>query len=54
LEPILRGAAEVAVPVVVLGEYRYRVRQSRDRQKYERWLDIFGATSGHGYAPCSW
>ena len=38
LEPILRKATEVAVPVIVLGEYRYGIRQSRDRQRYEQWL----------------
>ncbi|PYU67660.1 MAG: VapC toxin family PIN domain ribonuclease [Acidobacteria bacterium] len=38
LEPILREAAEVAVPVIVLGEYRYGIQQSRDRQRYEQWL----------------
>ena len=38
LEPILRNAAELAVPVVVLGEYRYGIQQSRDRQRYEQWL----------------
>ena len=38
LEPILRKAAEVAVPVIVLGEYRYGIQQSRDRQRYEKWL----------------
>jgi tRNA(fMet)-specific endonuclease VapC len=38
LEPILRSAAELAVPVVVLGEYRYGIQQSRDRQRYEQWL----------------
>jgi tRNA(fMet)-specific endonuclease VapC len=38
LEPILRQATEVAVPVIVLGEYRYGIRQSRDRQRYEQWL----------------
>jgi len=31
LGPILRKAAEVAVPVIVLGEYRYGIQQSRDR-----------------------
>jgi tRNA(fMet)-specific endonuclease VapC len=41
LEPIVRRATEVAVPVIVLGEYRYGVGQSRDRQKYEQWLDEF-------------
>ena len=38
LEPILREAAEVALPVIVLGEFRYGVRQSRERQRYEQWL----------------
>jgi tRNA(fMet)-specific endonuclease VapC len=38
LEPILREATQIAVPVIVLGEYRYGVRQSRDRQRYEQWL----------------
>ena len=38
LQPILRKAAEVAVPVIVLGEYRYGIQQSRDRQRYEHWL----------------
>jgi tRNA(fMet)-specific endonuclease VapC len=38
LMPILRQATEMAVPVIVLGEYRYGVRQSRKRQRYEQWL----------------
>jgi tRNA(fMet)-specific endonuclease VapC len=38
LEPILRTATEVAVPVIVLGEYRYAIQQSRNRQRYEQWL----------------
>jgi len=38
LEPILRKAAQIAVPVIVLGEYRYGIQQSRERQRYERWL----------------
>ncbi len=38
LEPILHQAAEIAIPVIVLGEYRYGIRQSRDRQRYEEWL----------------
>jgi tRNA(fMet)-specific endonuclease VapC len=38
LEPVLRQAAGVAVPVIVLGEYRYGIRQSRHRQRYEQWL----------------
>ena len=38
LEPLLRRAAEIALPVIVLGEYRYGIRQSRHRVRYERWL----------------
>ena len=38
LEPILRKAAQVAIPVIVLGEYRYGISQSRYRTNYERWL----------------
>ena len=38
LEPILRKAIQIAVPVIVLGEYRYGIQQSRERQRYEHWL----------------
>jgi tRNA(fMet)-specific endonuclease VapC len=38
LEPILRKAAQVAIPVIVLGEYRYGISQSHDRAHYEQWL----------------
>jgi predicted nucleic acid-binding protein len=38
LEPILRQADELALPVIVLGEYRYGILQSRYRARYERWL----------------
>jgi tRNA(fMet)-specific endonuclease VapC len=38
LMPILHQATEIAVPVIVLGEYRYGVRRSRERQRYEQWL----------------
>jgi tRNA(fMet)-specific endonuclease VapC len=41
LESILRKATQVAVPVIVLGEYRYGIAQSRYRKQYERWLDEF-------------
>jgi tRNA(fMet)-specific endonuclease VapC len=41
LEPILREASELAVPVIVLGEYRYGIRQSRDQERYEQWLAEF-------------
>jgi tRNA(fMet)-specific endonuclease VapC len=38
LESVLRFARAVVVPVIALGEYRYGVRQSRSRAKYEEWL----------------
>ncbi|HTF24258.1 MAG TPA: type II toxin-antitoxin system VapC family toxin [Candidatus Limnocylindria bacterium] len=38
LETILRKAAQVAIPVIVLGEYRYGISHSRDRNHYEKWL----------------
>ena len=39
LEPLLQRATEIAIPVIVLGEYRYGIRQSRNRTRYERWLE---------------
>jgi tRNA(fMet)-specific endonuclease VapC len=41
LEPVLRKAAQVAIPVIVLGEYRYGISQSRDRSRYEQWLSEY-------------
>lgn len=41
LAPVLRKAAQVAVPVIVLGEYRYGISQSRDRSRYEQWLSEY-------------
>ncbi len=38
LEPVLRRAEEIAVPTIVLGEYRYGIMGSRDRAKYRQWL----------------
>ena len=35
----LRGEARLALPVVVLGEFRYGIAESRHRGTYERWLD---------------
>ena len=41
LESILRKATEVAIPVIVLGEYRYGISLSRYRKQYEQWLAQF-------------
>lgn len=38
LASILGSAAEVAIPVIVLGEYRYGISHSRYRKHYEAWL----------------
>lgn len=36
---ILRRQARVAIPVIVLGEFRYGIAQSRQRPAYEAWLE---------------
>lgn len=36
--PVLAEARRVVVPVIVLGEYQYGIRQSRHRTRYEEWL----------------
>ena len=36
---MLARADEVALPVIVLGEYRYGIALSRNRKRYEDWLD---------------
>jgi predicted nucleic acid-binding protein len=41
LASILSKAAQIALPVVVLGEYRYGISQSRYRKQYERWLSEY-------------
>ena len=38
LEPFLRRADQIAIPVIVLGEYKYGIRQSQNQKRYERWL----------------
>ena len=35
---ILGRAEQMAIPVIVLGEYRYGIAQSRRRATYESWL----------------
>ena len=36
---ILRRADAAAIPVIVLGEFRYGISGSRHRAAYEKWLD---------------
>jgi len=35
---VLADAELMTIPVIVLGEYRYGIAQSRHRSAYERWL----------------
>lgn len=35
---VLRRQARAAIPVIVLGEFRYGIAQSRHRAAYEAWL----------------
>ena len=35
---VVAGAERLAVPVIVLGEYRMGIAQSRHRTEYENWL----------------
>lgn len=36
---VLRQQARAAIPVIVLGEFRYGISQSKHRQAYEAWLE---------------
>ena len=36
---VLRRQARACIPVIVLGEFRYGIAQSRHRSEYEKWLD---------------
>ena len=36
---ILRHQPRACIPVIVLGEFRYGIAQSKHRSAYERWLD---------------
>lgn len=38
---ILRRHARVAIPVIVLGEFRYGIAESRHRAEYEAWLSSY-------------
>lgn len=35
---LLARAEQMAIPVIVLGEYRHGIAQSRNRSSYESWL----------------
>ena len=36
---ILAAIEQLVLPVVVIGEYRYGIAQSRHKARYRRWLD---------------
>jgi tRNA(fMet)-specific endonuclease VapC len=38
LLPVLGETDELCLPVIVLGEYRYGISNSRHRAKYQQWL----------------
>ena len=39
LAAVLARAEQIALPVIVLGEYRHGIAQSRHRATYESWLE---------------
>ena len=39
LGELLRHQARACIPVIVLGEFRYGIAQSRHRAAYEQWLE---------------
>ncbi len=42
---VYRQAASIEVPVIVLGEYRFGIGQSRRSSEYEKWLrELIAAT----------
>ena len=54
---VLRRQALVAIPVIVLGEFRYGIAESRHRAAYEAWLesqlthfDVLAVTDGTTFA----
>lgn len=42
---ILAAARQVAIPVIVLGEYRFGIAHSRHQREYERWLEKMASVS---------
>ena len=38
IEPVLRAAAAIVIPVIVLGEFEFGIRQSRHYRRYADWL----------------
>lgn len=40
LKRVIENETNLALPVIVLGEYLYGVRQSRFRARYEQWMNV--------------
>ena len=40
IEPLLRTASRLVIPVVVLGEFEFGIRQSRHASRYAEWLAV--------------
>lgn len=47
IEPLLRSTTNMLVPVVVLGEFEFGIRQSRHYRRYADWLrPVMGGALG--------
>ena len=40
IEPLLRTASRLVIPVVVIGEFEFGIRQSRHASRYAEWLEV--------------
>ena len=40
IEPLLRTATRLVIPVVVIGEFEFGIRQSRHASRYAEWLAV--------------
>ena len=40
IEPLLRTASRLVIPVVVIGEFEFGIRQSRHVSRYAEWLNV--------------
>lgn len=40
IEPLLRTASRLVIPVVVIGEFEVGIRQSRHASRYAEWLAV--------------
>ncbi len=40
IEPLLRTASRLVIPVVVIGEFEFGIRQSRYTSRYAEWLAV--------------